>query len=158
MNADAILQAFAYHHVNAILIGGMNFALRHHLGTTYDVDFWVADSDENLRRVNEALRELGAQWGPSETTWGPVPEDSAWLRRQGVLCLSSPQGAIDIFRDVAGLEGQYAACFERSTLAQTPTGIPYRSLANADMLACQMALPEGLRRLDRVRYLKGLLP
>ena len=35
MNPDAILQAFAHRAVDCILIGGMNFALRHQPVTTY---------------------------------------------------------------------------------------------------------------------------
>jgi hypothetical protein len=158
VDADAILQAFANRLVDCILIGGMNFALRHEPVMTFDVDFWVADTDENLQRVNESLRDLGAQWGPDENSWKPVSEDFTWLRRQSIFWPSSAHGAIDIFREVIGLEGQYAACLKRSIPSLTPTGIPYRSLSDADMLACQTALPENLRRLDRVRYLRNLLP
>jgi hypothetical protein len=143
VNADAILQAFADHAVDTILIGGMNFALRHQPVATFDVDFWVADNDENLQRAASALRELGAKWGPDEASWGPVPEGFTWLQRHSVYCLTSLHGAINIFREVEGLQGQYAACHERSTLVHTFNGIPYRSLSNADMVACQMALPEG---------------
>lgn len=88
--------------------------------------------------------------------WGPIPLDPTWLTRQSIYCLTSSAGAIDIFRHVAGLD-DYKACRARSTLCQTSEGIAYRSLSDADMLACQMALPEGERRLDRVAYLEKLL-
>ena len=157
MNVDAILKSFADHAVDAILIGGMNYLLRHQPVLTYDVDFWVKDTDENLARVAAALRELGASWGRDEASWKPVPDGFEWLHAQPVFCLSSAQGAIDIFRDLAGLEGQYEACRARATVCQTASGISYVSLADQDMIACQLALPEGLRRLDRVAYLENIL-
>ena len=135
----------------------MNFLLRHQPVLTLDVDLWVADSDENLGRVAEALRDVGARWGRDDASWGPAPDGFDWLRRQPVVCMTSRLGAIDIFREVAGLEGQWSACYARSTKERTPTGIPYVSLSNRDMLACQMALPEGERKLDRIRYLEQII-
>lgn len=157
MNVDAILKSFADYAVDAILIGGMNYLLRHQPVLTYDVDFWVKDTDDNLARVAAALRDLGASWGKDDASWKPVPDGFTWLQSQSVFCLSSTQGAIDIFRDLAGLEGQYDECHARSTVCETATGFPYRSLADQDMLACQMALPVGLRRLDRIAYLENIL-
>jgi hypothetical protein len=157
VNVDAILESFSRHEVDALLIGGMNFLLRHQPVLTFDVDFWVKDSDENLSRVTVALRELRAQWGKSEETWGPLPDGHGWLRTQSVFCLTSPQGAIDIFRSVEGLDGQYDACRARSTQEVSRNGIAYRSLSDEDMLACQLALPEHLRRIDRTNYLKKIL-
>jgi hypothetical protein len=157
MNVDAILECFAHHRVNVILIGGMNFLLRHQPVLTYDVDLWVKDTDENLTKVSEALRDLGAEWGRDDASWKPVPGGFGWLRAQTIFCLTSAHGAIDIFREVAGLEGQYDICRDRCSECRTSSGIPYASLSNQDMLACQMALPETERRLDRVTFLKNLL-
>jgi hypothetical protein len=157
MNVDAILESFARQEVDAILIGGMNFLLRHRPVLTYDVDFWVKDTDENLVRVSAALRELHAEWGRDDASWKPVPEGSAWLRNQPLFCLTSAEGAIDIFREVKGLQGQYTACRARCNECRTASGIPYVSLSDRDMLACQMALPEGVRHQDRIAYLESLL-
>ena len=52
MNPDAILQAFAHRAVDCILIGGMNFALRHQPVTTYALP-------EGLRRLDR-IRYLTA--------------------------------------------------------------------------------------------------
>jgi hypothetical protein len=157
MNADTILESFYRHDVDAILIGGMNFLLRHQPVLTFDIDFWVNDTDENLSRVVTALRALGAEWGKSEATWGPLPGGHDWLRTQNVFCLTTPHGAVDIFRSVEGLDGQYEACKTRSSVERLESGIHYRSLSDQDMLACQLALPENLRRLDRTNYLRNLL-
>jgi hypothetical protein len=156
VNADRILQSFHEHKVDCILIGGMNFLLRHQPVLTFDVDFWVRDNPDNLKNVNRALQDLGASWGRSEKTWGPVPSDAQWLTRQVVFCLTSEHGAVDIFREVEGLP-DFDACWQRSSVRQTEAGTPFRSLADEDMLACQLALNEGDRRLDRVAYLQKLL-
>jgi hypothetical protein len=150
-----ILAAFVRHEVDFLLIGGMNFFLRHRPITTFDVDLWVNDEDTNLAKVTAALTELAAQWGASTETFAPVPSDPAWLKRQSIFCLTSQAGAIDIFRTVDGLES-YAACKARA-VQTTRDGITFRGLSDADMLACQLALPEGERRLDRIAYLEKIL-
>lgn len=157
MNVDAVLESFERHQVDAILIGGMNFLLRHQPVLTFDIDFWVKDTDDNLSRLASALRALGAEWGKSEEAWGPLPKGHDWLRTQNIFCLTTPHGAVDIFRTVEGLDGQYEACKARCSLERSKGGIPYHSLSDQDMLACQLALPENMRRLDRTNYLKNLL-
>jgi len=44
MNVDAILDSLNAQGVDYILIGGMNFLLRHVPELTFDVDIWVNDS------------------------------------------------------------------------------------------------------------------
>jgi hypothetical protein len=156
MAPGRILDIFARKEVDCLLIGGMNFYLRHRPVSTFDVDFWICDDQANRERVAAALIALDAQWGATEETWAPVSPDAGWLTRQSVYCLTSPAGAIDIFRTVDGLM-DYDTCKARSTLCRNSEGTPYRSLSDADMLACQMVLPEGERRLDRVAYFKKLL-
>lgn len=157
VNVDAILETFDRHQVDALLIGGMNFLLRHQPILTFDVDFWIRDTEDNLDRVAAALAELGAEWGRDEKSWTTIPNRGDWLMTQTVFCLTTRHGAVDIFRSVRGLEGQYEACKARSTGERTEGGIPYRSLSDQDMLACQLALPENEQRLDRVAFLKKYL-
>jgi len=135
----------------------MNFLLRHQPVLTFDVDLWVRDTDENLIKTAEALRDISAQWGKDESSWGPVPSGFDWLKGQSVYCLTSPYGAVDIFREVRGLEDRWEVCRNRCFEATTAAGTLYASLSDRDMLACQMALPENERKLDRIRYLKQVL-
>src|SRR5438045_1171961 len=99
MNIDEILSVFGKHSVDYLLIGGVNFLLNHAPELTFDLDLWVSDDDENLQKANMALKDLRAEWGPTEHDWKPVPVEHSWLRRQTVFCLTSPYGAIDIFRE-----------------------------------------------------------
>src|ERR1041385_4152548 len=157
MNADLILTTFDECAVDFILIGGMNFFLVHQPVFTFDVDLWIADDDENLSRVHKALCDFDAEgsFSPRGDGWRLVSDfpDWHWLRRAALFCLNSPHGAIDVFRSVRGLEAGYAALKERCPLRATPTGVPFRSLSDDLMIACQLALPEAERKQDRLRAL-----
>jgi hypothetical protein len=154
MNVDEILRALNEERVDYLLIGGMNFLLRHLPELTFDVDIWVRDGGENLHRLTRALRRLDAQWGRTEAAWAPVPEDWRWLETQAVFCLTTREGALDVFRDVLGLEGRYAECKTRGVPAQTANGIPFHGLCDQDMLACQEALPPGEQKVRRMETLR----
>jgi hypothetical protein len=154
MNVDEILRTLNQEQVNYLLIGGMNFLLRHLPELTYDVDIWVKDDDENLARLNRALGQLGAEWGRTEAEWKRVEVDPHWLQTQAVFCLTTVHGALDIFRDVFGLEGRYLECKGRSVGCQTSTGIQFAGLSDEDMLACQEALPPGERKERRITALR----
>jgi hypothetical protein len=147
MNVDNILEALSVEKVDFILIGGMNFLIRHIPELTFDVDIWVQDTDENLARLNRALKALGAAWGPTERDW-------KWLRGQSLFCLTTREGAVDVFRDVLGLEGSYAACRGRAAACATAAGQPFLGLSDEDMLACQEALPESERKPSRMEHLR----
>ena len=157
LNVDAILQAMNDHAVDCILIGGMNFLLNHQPILTYDVDLWLKSTPENRTALNQALRSLGAQWGATEQSWGPVPEHPAWLSRQNVYCFTTTVGALDIFFEVRGLEDRYEECHAVALAKFTQAGTLYLSLADQHMLACQEALGENERKKQRVEILKTAL-
>jgi hypothetical protein len=154
MDIDGILTALHQHEVQYLLIGGVNFLLRHAPELTFDVDVWISDTAENRARLNTALRRLRAEWGPTETDWAPVPEDPAWLLRQPIFCLTTPSGALDIFREVQGLEGEFEQAFRRGIQSQTPSGIPYHGLSDEDMLRCQEALNPSEQKPGRMETLR----
>jgi hypothetical protein len=142
--------------VDYLLIGGMNFMLRHRPLLTFDVDIWIDDTLPNRLRCAGALAQLQAAWGATEEAWRPVDGTRAdWLETQGVFCLASPSGPIDVFRRVTGLPA-WPECRARAVASATAAGIPFWGLCDADMLRCQYALPENQRRLDRIRHLESL--
>ena len=155
MNVDRILTILKEHEVDYLLIGGMNFMLRHLPLLTFDVDIWIDDNPDNRLRCVQALDGLKATWGATEESWGPVNgRNAAWLEIQGVYCLATPDGALDVFRRVAGLPS-WAECRERAVLSKTAGGVPFLGLCDADMLRCQYALPEGIRHSERIRHLEA---
>ena len=90
MNVDLILDTLNRHHVDYLLIGGMNFLLRHQPALTFDVDVWIDDTDENRARCEAALGELGAEWGRTDAERGPVANRApGWLAQQGVFSVNS---------------------------------------------------------------------
>ena len=157
MNVDLILSTFNESGADYILIGGMNFFLVHEPVSTLDVDLWVADGETNLRAVHAALGKLSAEvcFDSKGERWQPVSQlaDWTWLRRAPLFCLNSPHGAIDVFRFVRGMESGYGASRDSCPVRRTPTDIPFRSLSDALMIQCQLALSEAERKQDRLRAL-----
>jgi len=152
MNVDHILKVLDRNKVAFLLIGGINYLLRHKPVLTYDVDIWIEDSDKNIRRCETALSQLKAEWGETDDDWMPVAKRSpGWLKLQMVFCMTSPDGAIDVFRQVKGLK-DWRACFERSVSAKTG-GISFRGLSDQDMLKSQKALSKPDQKQDRIRTL-----
>ena len=157
MNVDTMLTAMNQNDVSYLLIGGMNFMLRHRPMLTYDVDFWIEDTTNNRRKCELALVNLDAEWGSTEENWTLVKEiPPGWLDKQAIYCLNSPHGAIDIMRAVEGLEN-WQASWQSSIQEQTKAGTPYRGLSDEDMLKCQLALAEPQRKHERVRILRQIL-
>jgi len=157
MDSDRVFASLNRHGVEYLLIGGLNYMLRHAPVLTYDIDIWIKDTAENRDRCEKALMELGAEWGATDEDWGPVAaKRSGWLDRQGMYCLMSPSGAIDIFRSVRGL-ADWDESHRQSVAEATANGISYRGISDEDMLRCQMALDEGHRRRERIASLNMIL-
>jgi len=157
MNADKILDTMNQFGVAYLLIGGVNFMLRHVPILTFDVDLWIEDSNENRARCEQALVALDAEWGQTDADWGPVAKRPAgWLGSQAVFCLHSPTGAIDIFRRVKGL-ADWQSSFQRSVAEATSTGVGYHGISDNDMLLCQLALDAAMQKASRIQTLQAKL-
>jgi hypothetical protein len=154
MNVDMILNTFNKHKAEYILIGGMNFLLRHKPILTYDIDLWVRDTDKYLKKCEKALSALKVEWGRSDNDWGPVKKKKqGWLSAQDVFCMTSAYGAIDIFRCPVGLES-WALCYKRSYKGVTGKDVHFRGLSDADMLKSQYALEKKYRDKKRIELLE----
>jgi len=157
MNIDYILDTFNRSQVNYLLIGGMNFFLRHAPVLTFDIDIWIENNDGNLIKCEQALVGLEAEWGNSDKDWGPVSEkQTGWLARQDIYCLTSSYGAIDIFRYVRGLNN-WQQSWSCSVVEETASGTTYHGLSHHDMLDCQLALETHEQKLDRIKTLRRVL-
>ncbi|HUE70572.1 MAG TPA: hypothetical protein VMP01_06750 [Pirellulaceae bacterium] len=157
MNVDPIFETFNRHQVGYLLIGGMNFLLRHQPVLTFDVDLWIEDTAENRARCEAALCDLGAEWGRTDADWGPVANKGVgWLSQQGVFSLNCAAAPVDVFRRVEGL-ASWNESRANAVPGKTQQGTPYFGLSDEDMLKCQLALDEGMRRQDRVRFLEQVL-
>jgi len=157
MNIDSILGTLNRRKVNYLLIGGVNFLLRHEPVLTFDTDIWVEDSPENRARLALALMDMGGEWGPTEKEWKPVSADPAWLEIQEIFCLTTRHGALDVFRSVKGLEGRFDECMRGAVQSKTATGVSYHGLSDRHMLVCQLALDEKDRKPERILALQAAL-
>ena len=154
LNVDGMLDVLNHNRVEYLVVGGMNFLIRHEPILTYDLDVWIHDTTDNRARCITALHELGASWGESESLWQQVGlMKGDWLLRQSVFSLLTRHGALDVFRSMAGLIS-WEESVRQAVVAQTSGGITFRGLSDADMLACQEALDESERKLDRIRILR----
>lgn len=153
MNIDRVLQSLAKNEVDYLLIGGVNFLLRHAPEITYDIDVWIADNPKNLERTVTFLKSINAEWGATEDDWKPVPDTTTWLTLQPVFCLTSPIAAIDIFREVKGLEKRYDVCKAAAIAAETASGVPFWALSDQHMLEAQLALPVNQQKSQRIEAL-----
>ncbi len=143
--------------VKFLLIGGLNYYLVHRPVSTQDIDLFISDNVENRRRCELALEELGAQWGRNDEDWGPVEQKMpGWLSYQGVYCLLTIAGPVDIFRSVAGVASFDRALVDSKELIVGSKTV-VRLIGTKDLLACQMAIPETARRQDRVKHLREIL-
>jgi hypothetical protein len=154
MNADEILRTLNREQVDYLLIGGTNFLLRHLPELTWDLDTWVKDDAVSLTRLTRASCLLEAGSGRTEAERGPVATDSRWLCTQEVFCLTTAQGALEVFREVRGLEGRSRACKAQGVRTQTSAAIEFTGLSDEDMLACQEALPVEERKERRIQVLR----
>jgi hypothetical protein len=155
ISIDEILGALNRNGCSYLLIGGMNFMLRHEPQLTFDVDVWIEDSLQNRRKCETALAELNAEWGKTDELWGPVSQlPSNWLEQQYVYSLITPFGALDVFRSVKGL-ADWQACWQRGVEESTAAGTSYRGLCDEDMLQCQLALDEVEQKGERIRVLRN---
>jgi len=157
VNIDYILHTLNEHEVAYVLIGGVNFMLRHEPVLTFDVDAWIEDTASNRERCETALAVLDASWGATDEQWKPVREHpSGWLESQAMFCLLTPHGPVDVFRFVAGLDDWQAA--RRTAVAEaTASGVRYNGLSDEDMLRCQLALDETQQKPSRVAHLERAL-
>jgi hypothetical protein len=153
---QAVFHVLNEHAVSYLLIGGLNYFLRHRPVSTQDIDVFVDSSRDNLTRCETALAALGAQWGRVDAEWTLTSEKPAgWLSGQSVFCLLTPHAPLDIFFSVPGITSFAAAAANAVTIV-TNDGTKVQCISTEDLLACQLALPENLRRLDRVRHLLEL--
>ena len=157
MNVDYILDTFNRYQVAYLLIGGMNFLLRHEPVITFDVDLWIEDTSENRLRCEQALAALDAEWGRSDEDWSPVAtKPSGWLASQGVFSLHTPHGPIDIFRSVQGLT-DWQTSFANALWERTGGGVDYRGISDNDMLLCQQVLELQYQKPARIQTLQSKL-
>ena len=103
---DAILRTLDAHGVRFIVVGGLAGNLRGTADVTNDLDVCYARDRQNLERLAEALRELGAHFrGPDVPEDTPFQLDALTLRHGDSFTFATEAGAFDILGTPSGTTG-----------------------------------------------------
>lgn len=99
-----LLEVLVAHEVDFVLIGGMAGVAHGSAYPSFDLDVAYERSRDNVRRLAEALDELGAtlRGGPPGL---PFQLDWKTLENGSSFAFKTPFGALDIFSDPAGAPG-----------------------------------------------------
>src|SRR5437588_2819919 len=107
LDAARIVQVFAEHGVDYVLIGGLAVQAHGHVRTTQDADVLPAPGEQNLARLFAALRELNARPAGSRAAGVATKIDRETLRGKASLALDTDSGGVDIHPSPPG-GGRYA--------------------------------------------------
>jgi hypothetical protein len=150
LQIEAMLSVLDRHRVQFVIIGG--FALSAHgvIRATKDVDIVPSPDAENIRRLAQALRDLGAEvmlaedFDPSELGLAP---DEHGLALGGNWVLRTRLGRLDVMQDVAGAHG-YETLFAGSVEREVPGAGSFRFSGLDDLIAMKVAAGRPQDELD----------
>lgn len=144
LDAQRILDELTRHEVDFVLVGGLAAQTHGSTRMTNDVDVIPAPDPENLSRLAEALRALGAR------VLNPGSEqleiDAAMLPRATIWQLATPHGDIDVLHEAPGA-APYAELRERAlVIALGDTRIPVAG--RDDLIRMKLARNRPIDRAD----------
>jgi len=103
---DKILAVLRDHGVRYVLVGGFAAVIHGSPYVTVDVDVVPDRSEENMRRLSDALRALNARvWTSSEPEGIPFGHDARSLAGNNVWNLVTDHGRLDVTFVPAGTTG-----------------------------------------------------
>jgi hypothetical protein len=149
-NPHAILQALDRHRVNYVVIGGFARVLQGTEETTRGIDIVPSTRSENLRRLDAALREIGAE----PTDGRELALDEAAIAEQPLVRLITEHGEVKVVPTPEGTRGYDDL---RRAANREPLGRGVRpSVASIGDLARMASALGTERHLDEVRQLRRL--
>jgi hypothetical protein len=152
---DRILQVLRQHEVTFVLIGGLAATAHGSPLVTNDVDITPERSRENLERLSDALKELGARIRTSIEPEGlPFDHDADSLDRMEVLNLVTDAGDLDVSLIPTGTKG--FGDLERQAVVMKPFGVLTEVASLADVVRSKEAAGR-LKDLAALPTLRRLL-
>lgn len=128
---ERILAVLADHGVRFVLVGGFAAVIHGSPYVTTDVDVVPERSQENLRRLSEALLALQARiWTASEPTGVPFGHDARPLVDANVWSLVTDHGRLDITFVPSGTTGFEDLARDAVHLTILGVGVDVASLAD----------------------------
>ncbi len=135
VDVPAILDALEKHNVQYVVIGG--FAAELHqvaIPPTRDIDVTPATTEDNLKRLAAALRDLNARFrvpdGPPEGVEIPGGITAAWLADMVTVTLSTDAGALDVALRPDGTAGYDDLHDSHAMVNHEGREVPVASLAD----------------------------
>lgn len=144
-----VIEVLNKHQVEYIVIGGVAASLHGCPEQTYDVDILYNNSDDNKKRLLDALDKMGARWD--------IPLTSKVLDRQYVFALNTKHGYLDIFNYVTGL-GYYKDAIKYKEVSKY-SDMDIRILNLEGFIKSKEAVIEeerNPRKLSAFQYIKDL--
>lgn len=100
LDAERILDAFAQHRVDYVIVGGLAVQTHGHVRTTVDIDVYPRPEPANLARLADALNSLDAQiLNPGSEK---LAVDARMLPRATLWQFATRHGAVDVLFDAPG--------------------------------------------------------
>ena len=162
LDAIRIIRTLNAHGVRYVVIGGFGSVLYGSTLATFDIDVTPATDDDNLGRLAEALKELGAGLRVSgQPDPVPMPLDNRSFASFTTMTLRTTAGDLDICLrpDASGRTSfDYDTLAQHAVVIELPEPVPVASLD--DIIASKEAsgrekdllrLPELYSLRDRLR-------
>jgi hypothetical protein len=137
LDAARIVGCLTRHKVDYVMIGGLAVQAHGHVRTTQDADILPRPGEENLDRLADALRELGARPAGSRAKGVAEELDLDALRGKAPLALDTDAGGVDIHPAPPG-GGRFADIRRRAlVLTVAEVEVPFAGLD--DLIAMKRA-------------------
>jgi len=115
------IQCLNAHDVRYLLVGGWAVGIYGSPRATKDIDFLIAVGDENIERLQAALREFGA----------PTVKNSVFQEPGNVYRIGASPIQIDIINQATGID--FDDCFPRRETIETE-GLRISTISKADLI------------------------
>lgn len=164
---EEILRTLERHRVSYVVIGGVAATLHGSPLPTRDADICPSRDEQNLGRLAEALRELGARIRTPDAPEGvPFTCDATFLRQMKLLNLVTHRGDLDLSFEPSGTGG-YEELQPRAVRYDLGDGLVVPVAALEDVIRSKQAanrekdrqaLPTLRLLLEKTRELGGPSP
>jgi hypothetical protein len=112
------------HRVEYLLVGGYAVCFHGYYRNTVDIDFWIAVSPENARRLVQLIREFGFET--------PELSEKLFLDKGRMIRMGIEPTRIEILTEISGRD--FSAAYERR-IESTIDGIPVKVIGRDDLIA-----------------------
>lgn len=146
LSPERLLGVLADHRVRFVLVGGFAAVIHGSPYVTTDVDVVPERSEENLRRLSDALRAMHARvWTPGEPEGVLFDHDARSLGGSNVWNLVTDHGRLDVTFVPSGTSG--FEDLERDALHLTILGVDVDVASLADVIRSKEAAGREKDRL-----------